>query len=163
MAEKDTIDQPRYARWVNASHSLDHVLPGAATVIQGLGKLDAKLVREDTIFQELSVEVRGSVEESLKLTERFTLSHLWVLGAYEVVRRRMGSREGWGQVLQKDGVRSCVLTGKRQDRTPVPRKGSGALGSRSTLGGQAMTPNSALLTVAYLALRATSGAAKRGR
>lgn len=80
------LDQPRYAKWVNVSHGLDHILPDAATVIQGLGKLDAKLVHEDEVFRGLTAEVRGSFEESLKLTERFTLSYLWVLGTYEVVR-----------------------------------------------------------------------------
>ncbi len=86
MATRDLIDQSRYARWVNASHSIDAVLPGAATIIQGLGKLDAKLVCEDANFRDLPQEQRASLEQSLILTERFTLSYLWVLGAYEVTR-----------------------------------------------------------------------------
>lgn len=86
MARERVLDQPRYAKWVNVSHSLDHILPDVATVIQGLGKLDAKLVYEDETFRTLSSEARGSFEESLKLTDRFTLSYLWVLGTYEVVR-----------------------------------------------------------------------------
>ena len=80
------IDQPRYARWVSVSHGVDELEPGLAVFIQGLGKIDAKLVHDDSAFRELPPEGRGTFEESLRLTDRFTLSQLWVLGAYEATR-----------------------------------------------------------------------------
>src|SRR5690349_3358471 len=83
MAE--TIDQPRYRRWVDASHGVDDIEPAMAPYIQGLGKIDAQLVQQDAAFNALSADERGTFEQSLKLTDRFTVSRLWVLGAYEVV------------------------------------------------------------------------------
>ncbi len=80
------VDQPRYARWVSVSHGVDALEPGLAIFIQGLGKIDAKLVHDDAAFRTLPPEVRGTFEESLRLTDRFTLSQLWVLGAYEATR-----------------------------------------------------------------------------
>jgi hypothetical protein len=80
------VDQPRYAKWVSVSHSVDALDPGLAVFIQGLGKIDAKLVHEDAAFRALPSDERGTFEESLRLTDRFTLSQLWVLGAYEATR-----------------------------------------------------------------------------
>lgn len=80
------VDQPRYARWVSVSHGVDAIAPGLAVFIQGLGKIDAKLVHDDAAFRALPPDMRGTVEESIRLTDRFTLSQLWVLGAYEATR-----------------------------------------------------------------------------
>lgn len=107
------LGQSRYAKWVNASHGLDHILLDAATVIQGLGKLDAKLVREDEVFRGLTVEARGSFEESLKLTERFTLSYLWVLGTYEVVRAAWARVDKNSNLLPKS-LAKRLTTAKRE-------------------------------------------------
>ena len=81
-----TLDQPRYAAWVRASKSVKNIEAGLIPFIEGLGKIDASLVGEDAAFSALSSEARGSFAESLKLTDRFTLSILWVFGGYEVVR-----------------------------------------------------------------------------
>jgi len=54
--------------------------------IQGLGRLDHDLVVGDARFLCLSEERRATENESLALNYRITLSYLWVLGAYEVVR-----------------------------------------------------------------------------
>lgn len=86
MVRMKEIDQPRYARWVSVSHSVDTLEPGLAVFIQGLGKIDAQLVFEDMIFKAMPAEKRGAFEEAIKLTDRFTMSQLWVLGAYEIVR-----------------------------------------------------------------------------
>lgn len=80
------VDQPRYAQWVSVSHGVDALDPGLAVFIQGLGKIDAKLVHDDAAFREMPPDIRGTFEESLRLTDRFTLSQLWVLGAYEATR-----------------------------------------------------------------------------
>lgn len=54
--------------------------------VQGLGKLDAMLVAKDANYLSIRQDQRDSVEESEDLTDRFTFSYLWVLGAYEIVR-----------------------------------------------------------------------------
>ena len=87
MARKPlTIDQPRYAKWVEASNGLTKIAPGLPVFIQGLGKIDAQLAWEDAAFLALPAQDRASLEESIKLTDRITLSRLWLLGAYEVIR-----------------------------------------------------------------------------
>ncbi len=77
------VDQARYARWVSVSHSVDALDPALSSFIEGLGKIDAKLLHEDTAFRALSRDMRGTFEESIRLTDRITLSQLWVLGAHE--------------------------------------------------------------------------------
>src|SRR5512146_2174473 len=77
---------PRYAGWVSVSHGVDAFAAVLAVFIQGLGKIDAKLVHDDEAFRALPPDIRGTVQESIRLTDRFTLSHLWVLGAYEATR-----------------------------------------------------------------------------
>jgi len=86
VAQGHGIDQPRYARWVSVSHAIDAIEPGLPVLIQGLGKIDARLVHGDAAFRSLPQEQRGTWQESIKLTDRFALSHLWVLGVYEIVR-----------------------------------------------------------------------------
>jgi len=83
---KASIDQQRYARWVSISHCIDFLEPNLNVFIQGLGKIDAQLIYEDDTFQSLATSAKSTFEESLKLTDRFTLSQLWILGAYEVIR-----------------------------------------------------------------------------
>jgi len=82
------IDQPRYARWVRASHSVARFEQFLPEFIQGLGKIDAELIFQDRAFAVLPAgwKGRGSIEESLKLTDRFVLSAFWVYGIYEVIR-----------------------------------------------------------------------------
>ena len=80
------IDQPRYSEWVRLSHRTATFETFMVPTIQGLGKLDAQLKFEDEAFLRLSEKERESIDVSLKLTERFTYSYLWVLGAYEIIR-----------------------------------------------------------------------------
>jgi hypothetical protein len=56
------------------------------TVVQGLGRLDITLIDADQVFISDFERNINSLPESTKLTEQFTLSYLWVLGAYELVR-----------------------------------------------------------------------------
>jgi hypothetical protein len=55
-------------------------------VLQGLGRLDCQLISEDLRFVQLPPKAQNTINESARLTDRFTLSYLWVLGAYELVR-----------------------------------------------------------------------------
>lgn len=80
------IDQPRYAEWVRLSHRAARLEKFMTVAIQGLGKVDAVLVATDAAYLQLPQEQRESTEASIELTERFTNSYLWVLGAYEIVR-----------------------------------------------------------------------------
>lgn len=114
------IDQPRYARWVSVSHSVDALEPGLAVFIQGLGKIDAQLVFQDMSFKALPAEKRGTIQEATKLTDRLTMSQLWVLGAYEVVRTlSQRSKEKPKAITKK--LASRILTAKKAfERLRIP-------------------------------------------
>lgn len=114
------IDQPRYARWVSVSHGVDALEPGLAVFIQGLGKIDAKLVHDDVAFRALPQEARATFEESLRLTDRFTLSQLWVLGAYEATRTLHERARNAPKVLTKRLGQRVLSTKKAFARVRVP-------------------------------------------
>ena len=80
------IDQPRYAEWVRLSHRLSPFEAFMIVAVQGLGKIDAQLTAQDQEFLSVRTENESSIESSLELTDRFTQSYLWVLGAYEIIR-----------------------------------------------------------------------------
>jgi hypothetical protein len=48
--------------------------------------MDCQLIATDARFLSLSVEQRGTIDESVLLTDQITFSYLWVLGAYEFTR-----------------------------------------------------------------------------
>jgi hypothetical protein len=76
----------RLERWIHASFATAKFEEFMVPLVQGLGHLDVSLGEDDLLFLADFEKKRHSVTESMKLTERFTLSHLWVLGAYELVR-----------------------------------------------------------------------------
>ena len=76
----------RIERWVNASFATVQFEQFMVVAIQGLGRLDVSLVEGDESFLADFEQNKNSLDESLKLNERFTLSYLWVLGGYELVR-----------------------------------------------------------------------------
>jgi len=80
------MEQERCVRWVQASLVLKMIEPFMIPVAQGLGRLDVKLILDDKRFSELPQTAQGSIDESIELTDRFTYSYLWILGAYELVR-----------------------------------------------------------------------------
>lgn len=80
------IDQPRYAEWVRLSHRTARFETFMVPTVQGLGKFDAKLIARDSAYIKLSQRQREEIDVSLELTDRFTDSYLWVLGAYEIIR-----------------------------------------------------------------------------
>ncbi|MCR6665215.1 MAG: hypothetical protein NVV69_04205 [Methyloversatilis sp.] len=80
------IDQPRYAEWVRLSHRTARFETFMVVAVQGLGRLDAVLTAKDDHYLGLSDKERDEFEVSLDLTDRFTESYLWVLGAYEIIR-----------------------------------------------------------------------------
>lgn len=114
------IDQPRYARWVSVSHGVDELEPGLVVFIQGLGRIDAKLVHDDTVYRSLPHELRTTVEESLRLTDRFTLAQLWVLGAYEVTRTLDERARKAPKVLTKRLSQRVLVIKKEFARVRMP-------------------------------------------
>jgi hypothetical protein len=83
----ETSEQPssRFHRWVSASHRLARYEPFMVPTVQGLGRLDDLLAAKDARY----VADEGYLSENygiLDLSDHITLSYLWVLGAYEIVR-----------------------------------------------------------------------------
>lgn len=76
----------RIERWVNASFATAQFEPFMVMTVQGLGRLDISLLGDDEFFLTDFENNRNSLDETLRLNERFTLSYLWVLGGYELVR-----------------------------------------------------------------------------
>jgi hypothetical protein len=80
------MDHRRYVRWVKASKVLEKARPYMLVVAQGLGRLDAKLISEDARPTQAPGDPVAATAEGLRLMDHLTLSYLWVLGAYELVR-----------------------------------------------------------------------------
>jgi hypothetical protein len=82
------MDHRRYASWVLASHAVGSVEPFMTVALQGLGRLDAQIIDKDRarLIARNGEHPSGLLNEPVELSERLTLSYLWVLGAYEVVR-----------------------------------------------------------------------------
>lgn len=114
------FDNERNKRWVKASLGLRRIEEFMIPTAQGLGLLDCKLTPEDDRFERLSQEERGTSQESVMLTERFMLSSLWVMGAYELVRT-IDQRAREGDIFMVDEVMECVKVLKRElERIRMP-------------------------------------------
>ncbi|HIF9218059.1 TPA: hypothetical protein ACX6QF_003603 [Photobacterium damselae] len=77
-----SIDSERYKRWVDASPVVQEFDDFMMVTLQGLGKLDARLVVEDANFLATGKPSNPFGD----LSDHITQSYLWVLGAYEIVR-----------------------------------------------------------------------------
>jgi hypothetical protein len=89
MKRERSLDQPRWARWVAASHAVDRLAPGSAYFVAGLGKIDAQLVHDDALYLAKGGQEQGwrdQMDEIGRFNDRFILSQLWLFGIYEVVR-----------------------------------------------------------------------------
>ena len=80
------VEVDRNTRWIDGSIAASAVETFMMPIVQGLGQLDVALISEDARFSGLQEREASSLHESCLLTNRFTLSYLWVLGAYELVR-----------------------------------------------------------------------------
>src|SRR4030042_3487944 len=77
----------RIERWVKASQGVGRIEAFMIVVVQGLGRVDSKLIEEYRLWMEQSDNSdNAAIAKSIKLTDLFTLSYLWVLGAYELIR-----------------------------------------------------------------------------
>ena len=81
------MSNDRFERWVNASHGLGQMEPFIMVpILQGLGRLDCQLMAEGERYRELSETEQNAADESVLLSSRITLSYLWILGVYELIR-----------------------------------------------------------------------------
>jgi hypothetical protein len=76
----------RFTRWCKASALTVPFEKFMEIVVQGLGKVDCQLIHDHRRYSNLSQAEKISVQEVNKLNDNYTLSYLWVLGAYEIVR-----------------------------------------------------------------------------
>ena len=75
------------SRWKFASNAALLVRRELAQTVRMLGKLDATLARQNTSFKKLREDVSSITPEQWEgIHDAIALSHLWVLGAYELVR-----------------------------------------------------------------------------
>ncbi len=96
------MNNNRLKRWVDSSHCLAKIEDFMVSTVQYLGRLDIKLTEDDKKFLSLSLKERGTIAESLKLTERLTISYLWILGVYELIRtiaQRSNNTNLWNEAL----------------------------------------------------------------
>lgn len=78
-------DEPRFHRWVRASFVTAQYEKFMPVTVQGLGRLDQDLFEQDKLV--LAGGGAFAPEGDLgALSYHVTLSYLWVLGAYEVLR-----------------------------------------------------------------------------
>jgi hypothetical protein len=75
-----------WTRWVTASNAVGAIEPFLVVYIQGLGHLDCCLIEKDEWILAKREEEPQSIELALDFTYHYTLSALWVMGAYETVR-----------------------------------------------------------------------------
>ena len=94
------VDQERLHKWVKASFKAVLLVPKEnnevfnfmAPAIQKLGRLDIKLL---TAESDYLLRLNQSLSEMIgELDELETLSYLWVLGAYEIIRTLSGFTKG---------------------------------------------------------------------
>ena len=76
----------RLDRWMKTSHSIEKIEPFMVPILQGLGRLDCQLMSDGERYRELAESEQNTVDENLLLFDRITLSYLWILGVYELIR-----------------------------------------------------------------------------
>jgi hypothetical protein len=114
------FDNERNKRWVTASLGLGCIETFMIPTVQGLGLLDCELIPKDARFEQLSEEEQGTFEESVMLTERFILSSLWVMGAYELVRT-LDERHWHDNIFAVGEVAECLkMLLRTMERLRVP-------------------------------------------
>ena len=110
----------RYQQWVDASSAAGAVEQFMAPLVQGLGRFDCHLIREDSRFATLNQEESSSTRESALLADRFALSYFWVLAAYELVRT-LDQRWRIGATSMPDEFASRIAgLRRRMERLRIP-------------------------------------------
>jgi hypothetical protein len=82
----DELVEDRFERWLKVSIGLARFEPFLMNLVQGIGEMDARLCKMDSILVKKYQE-HGDVRDDYDLIQNhLTQSYLWVLGAYEIVR-----------------------------------------------------------------------------
>jgi len=76
----------RYTRWKRASYALSGIEHSLVLTVQWLGRLDIQHLKEDRRYLDLSVQARSTDVEMYRFSDHYTMSYLWVLEAYGVLR-----------------------------------------------------------------------------
>src|SRR5262249_35109155 len=111
----------RYRRWLDASSAASAIEQFMVPLVQGLGRFDCHLIREEARFAALSQEESSSSRETALLADRFTLSYFWVLAAYELIRT-LDQRLRIGATAMTDEFATRIAALKRKMerlRTPL--------------------------------------------
>jgi len=95
------MDHQRHRIWIDLSPKLGKIEQFMVPVIEGLGKIDSYLVLEDKKFSTLTQKETEALKIFSTLTDRFTLSYLWVLGVYELVRTLDRRYKGDNNIVTK--------------------------------------------------------------
>lgn len=110
----------RQQRWVAAASAAAAFDKSMVALVQGLGRFDCHLIREDARFAALNQEESSSTRESMLLADRCTLSYFWVLAAYELVRT-LDQRWRIGATSMPDEFAARIATlRRRMERLRVP-------------------------------------------
>ncbi|MDP3026753.1 MAG: hypothetical protein Q8N63_03525 [Nanoarchaeota archaeon] len=76
------MEENRYSEWVKNSSGVRFVDILLIGNVQGLGLIDVELIKE---FPEIKIDSKLQ-EDLLKKLRHITLSELWVMGSYELIR-----------------------------------------------------------------------------
>ena len=110
----------RYQRWLTAASAAGAFDKLMVPLVQGLGRFDCRLIREDVRFAALNQDESSSAGEGTLLADRCTLSYFWVLAAYEFVRT-LDQRWRIGATTLPDEFGSRVTELKRRmERLRIP-------------------------------------------
>jgi hypothetical protein len=87
LRESKLTDHERYKRWVDCSCVVGNFNDDVTIFIQGLGRIDSKLVQIDRKQVDSYVNQTGmNALASIIYNDAIFLSRLWVFGGYELVR-----------------------------------------------------------------------------
>lgn len=119
------MTRSRIERWVWVSHRLGTVEPFMTIYVQQLGRLDCQLIDTDRWVLANFHNPTGDEADLLRLNDHLAMSHLWILGIYEVIRtlhQRLGEHD---QAAEIGAVK------KRLNELRVPLAKMEAAGDRS--------------------------------
>jgi len=110
----------RQEQWVKASFATAKFEPFMPVTIQGLGTLDIQLIQKDEEYLEKHKQTEGPEKIHFEFSNQITLSYLWVLGAYEVIRtitQRIKENSG---IVKEDIEKEFSQVKKAFNRLRVP-------------------------------------------
>ena len=114
------MDHARNQRWVLGSFALAKFEKFMVPLAQQLGRLDCQLLTEDSRYMALPQDDRETESEIMRFDDQLTMSYLWVLGAYELVRS-LDQRVRTNSPLLAADDREMIKKAKRQfTRLRVP-------------------------------------------